>query len=160
MYVDEEKLIAANAALKTFAPNTTIVRRQFGWAIEWLDYRGNLHSRRWQTIGGNGFYPAWYAKWDHGGTACTALSQLVRWLQCKDILPLGTWQYWASDAIKLGDLSTVEILERSGWPTVVHCIKCGEAILSGDLDWYSLKGRSGPGHRHGSKNCKVSPKEE
>ena len=101
-----------------------------------------------RLCGNQDFYPVWYRQWGHGGTASTALSQLVRWIKGKPVLPLATWIYWGGEACRLlrhgnGPESAIEQLKSGGYPQESNCVLCGEK-LTGSLDWWSLDGVSGP----------------
>lgn len=139
-------LNAANKALDCFAPGTSIVvKRRVGVCVEWTQHSGKQFSRRWQTQRGQDFYPTWYRHWGHGGTATTALAQLVRWMQGKPILPLATWRHWTGERVYLGQKrgpECVSILEAAGYPETVNCVLCGVELRG--LDWWSLDGVSGP----------------
>jgi hypothetical protein len=130
-------LAMANFVLASFA-NAKIERRTGGWYVCWGDV-----SRRWSVRHGQDFYPPWSRKFPGGGTAITALSQLIRWLKGMPVLPITTWRYWAGDSIKLLPYSTVDIMETSGYPRESPCVLCGRP-LNGPLDWWSLDGLSGP----------------
>lgn len=140
--MQDEKIIAANAVLAAFS-TSQIERRPGGWYVAWKNYRGDNISRRWQCRKGNDFYPVWSRKWDGGGTACTALSQLIRWLRSQPVLPISSWRYWASDRMRLLPLVAVEMLADGGYPQESSCVLC-EMTLVGGLDWWNLDGVSGP----------------
>lgn len=139
-------LNAANKALDCFAAGTRIiVRRKIGVCVEWTQHGGKQFSRRWQTLGGQSFYPTWYRHWGHGGTATTALAQLVRWMQKRPVLPLTAWRYWTGEKIALGrqrGAECVSILAAAGYPETVNCVLCGVELRR--LGWWSLDGVSGP----------------
>lgn len=136
----------ANAVLDCFASGTTIEIRRGGVYVLWTSW-GKPVSRRWQCRGGQSFYPVWHRKWAHGGTATTALAQLVRWIQEKPVLPLGTWRYWTGENVALGrarGIEAVRLLQEGGYPDDVPCVLCGESLKGRSLDWWSLDGLSGP----------------
>ena len=134
---DEVKLKVANFVLESFA-TARIERRKTGWYVCWGD-----KSKRWSVRHGQDFFPPWSRQFPGGGTAITALSQLIRWLKDMPVLPISTWRYWAGDKVKLLPLSTVDIFEASGYPREAKCVLCG-TVLFGALDWWSLDGVSGP----------------
>jgi hypothetical protein len=140
-----KKIEIANRVLKDFAPNTEIVRGATGWKVTWIDWKGKAVSRRWQTRSGQDFYPTWSSKWGYGGTACTALSQLIRWLQDRPVLPLKSWQYWSSPTVKLCSPEAVLLLGEAGYPDRADCVVCGKPI-DGLIDWCHLDGISGACH--------------
>lgn len=141
--VEQEKRIeASNCALITFT-NSRIERRRGGWYVCWPSRDGEEISRRWCCKRGQDFYPVWYSQWGQGGTAATALSQLIRWCAAKPVLSLTTWRYWASDRVQLLPEASVAILEKAGYPNVARCVLCGEEIKS-SVDWWSLLKVSGP----------------
>ena len=148
-----EKLEVANQVLHSFAEDTSIERRRGGWYVCWNDYRGNHYERRWQCRGGQDTYPVWYRAWAHGGTACTALSQLIRWLRDQPVVPIGTWKYWATKQVYLiKDPQVIQILLDNGYPEVAHCVLCNR-ILDKGFDWWDLKNVSGP-CCHYTKGCR------
>lgn len=139
-----DRLRSANAALQTFAPETRIERRRGGWWVCWTNYRGEQLSRRWMTRGQD-FYPVWSHLWGHGGTCCTALSQLVRWSAGRPVLPLASWLYWTGPVVKLArdkGQDLVDTLRSGGYPEHVPCVLCGDIVTK--MDWWSLDGVSGP----------------
>lgn len=142
---DVAKMEAANAVLQTFAPGTTIERRKGGWFVLWSDRWGN-YEKRWQTRG-NDFYPVWHREWGHGGTACTALAQLIRWLRGQGVLSIVTWRMWAGEGYRLlrhGDVdAALQGLLDAGYPEVTTCVLCGRSPLK-SIDWWNLDGVSGP----------------
>ena len=132
-----------NRVLGSFS-KAWIERRKHGWYVCWLDYEQQLVSRRWSVRHGQSFFPPWSRIYPGGGTSITALSQLIRWLDLKPVLPLATWRYWASDKIKLLPVQTVDgVLSQAGYPEITPCVLCGEP-LTGALDWWSLGKISGP----------------
>lgn len=156
-----ERLKVANAALKFFAEETRLEACRCGLVVCWTDSRGKAWRRRWQTRRGNDFYPTWSHLWGHGGTCCTALSQLVRWVQGKPVHSLNVWRFWAAPGVALGrprGIDLVEVLRAGGYPERVPCVLCGE-VIEGRLEWYSSGGVSGPGHygmstADGGKRCR------
>lgn len=54
-----------------------------------------------------------------------------------------TWEYWASDTVKLCKPETLTILREVGWPEKVPCVLCGRTPPAG-LDWWDLDKVSGP----------------
>lgn len=143
--MDLSRVEVANQVLQFFAPDThlTVVRgRVF---VHWERHGGEKIRRQWMTRG-NDFYPVWHHKWAHGGTCCTALSQLVRWIQERPVLPIATWQYWAGKTVFLGREQgprMAEVLTEHGYPQVANCVLCKQPI-TGSLDWWNLDGVSGP----------------
>ncbi len=135
------KVHIANQVLASFTV-LQIDHKSNGIYVSWPDYRGGMVTRRWQCRG-NSFYPVWHNKLPCGGTATIALSQLVRWVQEKTILPLRTWHYWASERCHLLKASKVALLEEAGYPVRVNCVLCGNVIENG-LDWWYLKKVQGP----------------
>ena len=139
-------LEAANRALQAFAVDSRIERREgkgAGWYVCWENrYQGKV-ERRWQCRIRQDFYPVWSDKWPHGGTACTALSQLIRWLKGMPVLPISSWRYWESETVALCKPGTAAALLEAGYPEHADCVLCGEPI-NGKLDWWHLNGVSGP----------------
>lgn len=142
MIAPSTKLEAANQVLRCFAPGARIERRiAGGWNVCWKDSRGKPIRKHWQTKGQD-FYPVW--SWPHGGTATTALSQLIRFLQGRPVFGQPTWNYWRSERIQLRvSDEALEALIQAGYPNEIHCCLC-DRHLTGQLDWWSLDGVSGP----------------
>jgi len=143
----DDRLAAANIALKSFAPDTTL-RLESGYVlVEWQRRSGETFSKRWMCRG-NDFYPVWYRQWCHGGTTSTALSQLVRWIQGKPVLSISSWRYWASEGVALlrqgdGAEPAIKALLDAGYPQQPVCVLCKKQI-DGGIDWWNLNGVSGP----------------
>lgn len=158
--VNHERLEVANAALMCFAKQTWIEPGPSGLVVCWIDFRDEKWRRRWQVRSGQDFYPTWHRHWGHGGTCCTALSQLVRWVRGKPVFSLDVWRYWAGPTVALGRPRgdyLVEALRAGGYPERVPCVLCGK-VIEGRFDWYSNNGFSGPGHRgmstaEGGRRC-------
>lgn len=137
----ESRLATANRVLATFFAGH-IEKRKGGVYVCWSNkYDGDV-SKRWQCRGQD-FYPVWHHKYPGGGTSSTALSQLVRWIQGKPVLPISTWHYWSREQCKLLPPSAVDELVAGGYPQHVDCVLCGRLIV-GSLDWWSLGKVSGP----------------
>jgi hypothetical protein len=138
-----DRLSAANAALAIFSPGTSLEfvgRRAF---VRWTGYDKKLVRKQWVTRGGQDFYPTWRGPW--GGTVTIAISQLIRWVQGKPVLPLASFKWWCSETIKLaGDRGNELIitLGTSGYPVEVTCVVCGKPPKG--LDWFNRDGVSGP----------------
>lgn len=150
----ERKMRAANAALQCFAADTRIVDTWHGIAVE-FDHGGEKIQRRWAVRHGS-LYPTWYSKWCHGGTACTALANLIRWLQKKPVVPLSTWQMWAGRKFWLmrdrGD-ECVTLLETAEYPQTAECVLCGRELSR--FDWWDHGKLSGPCCVH-TEGCQQS----
>jgi hypothetical protein len=141
----DERLATANAALKFFAPETTVEVRMGRVWVCWTNYRGEATAKPWASRG-QSFYPVWSHKWGHGGTCCTALSQLVRFIQGRPLLPISTWRWWASPTVALGRDKGDELvatLLAGGYPEHVKCVLC-EREIDSRLDWWHLDDVSGP----------------
>lgn len=140
------RVAMANRVLDCFAEGTILshVPGQ-GVVVSWRRYDGELIFRRWATRGQD-FYPIWNRHWGHGGTACTALAQLVRWIKGQPVLPLSTWRYWFGDKCQLardrGD-EGIRALIHAEYPDVALCVLCRQPITGG-MDWWSLDGVTGP----------------
>lgn len=134
----EAKISVANQVLEAFAPETSISRGKNGFYVSWKTWRDKQVKKRFSRQSGSCFYPVWHRDWGHGGTACVALTQLVRWLQGQPVLPLATWRYWCGDTVKLikkQDPETIlTLLERNGYPSEAACIFCGQKPRR--WDWY------------------------
>lgn len=140
--MSDAQLEVANRVLATFAPESRIARRHGRWYVFWKLGDGKETWRRWSTRGQD-FYPVWSRRWPHGGTACTALSQLIRWLQGKPVLPISTWRYWGMPAINLVRGDAVQTLLDGGYPEHADCVLCHQRI-DGGIDWWHLGNVSGP----------------
>ncbi len=140
------KLESANQALECFAEGTRLdlVTGQ-GVVVTWKQSSGKLMSRRWATCG-QSFYPTWHYHWGHGGTATTALAQLVRWIRGQPVLPMATWRMWVGDRCQLArsrDFECLQALRDGGYPEVANCVLC-EQPITGGMDWWYLDKVSGP----------------
>lgn len=144
----EERMAVANRALALFAADSRLEWRPGrGMYVVWKQFRPPFETaRRWQSFSGAACYPIWKRQWPHGGTACQALYQLIRWCQHKPVLPLSQWRWWTSERVRLADdrgPQLVQVLTAGGWPEVVHCVLCGQPVVNG-IDWWDLEGVSGP----------------
>lgn len=143
------RLEAANAVLSFFAVDTRLSLEQGSIRVHFRRQNQPV-VKKWTVRGGQSFYPTWYAQWSHGGTAATALAQLVRWVQHRPVLPLCSWEFWAGARCKLFRESGEEvltILRRFSYPEHVECVRCGLPIKpQQSLDWWCLDGVSGPAH--------------
>lgn len=134
------KLDNINKVLFTFS--VAQIRKEGNYYCVSWNNRGNHVCKRWQCRGQD-FYPVWSQKFPGGGTSMTAVSQLVRWLQNKPVLPIATWRYWASEKVKLLDNNSVDILAEAGYPSDAKCVLCGRSLHK-SLDWWHLGKVSGP----------------
>ena len=123
------KIDVANKVLKSFAPDSEIT------FVPGVGYKVSFNgkSKRWVCRGGS-FFPMF--RWNHGGTATTATSQLIRWLQNRPCLPLSTWAYWSTERISLFPAEMVQLLKDSGYPEKAKCCLCGIELKS--FDWWHL----------------------
>lgn len=140
-----EALRAANDVLYIIAPRTWIIRDKGGWYVEWKRSNGETMRRRWARRNGS-HYPSWYRHWGHGGTCTLALSQLIRWVQGKPVVPLSSWHHWCGDRIYLARDKGAEVCSRlsdAGWPHGVPCVLCGTMMVRAG-DWWDLNGNVGP----------------
>jgi hypothetical protein len=81
-----------------------------------------------------------------GGTMAMAVGQLVLWIRGKPRLPLRSWEYWASDTIRLaGDNGPAMLAciaaSTYGDGKATRCVLCGGDQVG---DWWSLNGVTGP----------------
>lgn len=140
------RLTAANAVLAIFAEKSTSIEVDGAYVhVRWTNYRGEEFRRRWMTRGQD-WYPVWRREWPGGGTSQIALSQLVRWVRAKPVLPMPTWRYWGREGVYLfrdRAREVVAILEAADYPEATPCVLCGMP-LTGSLDWWSLDGVTGP----------------
>lgn len=138
----------AQEVLALFAEGTRLEWRPGrGMFVVWKSFRPpHEMARRWQTSGGQEFYPVWHRRWGHGGTCSTALSQLIRWVQGRPVLPLSSWRWWIGPQVGLGreqGPKIVELLAAGGYPQTAHCVKCGQPITE-RLDWGNRGKVAGP----------------
>lgn len=143
-----ERAGLANEILRTFEPEAEILLR--GRRVFVSDRPGRV--RQWTLQRGQSFFPTWRPRPSFGGTATTAISQLIRWIQGRPVFPLGTWRYWAGPVVGLGSPVTLELLAGASWPESVPCVVCGQTIKGG-LDWWCLDGLSGPCHTFAPTRC-------
>lgn len=136
-----DRIEAANIALHSFQSRCDI-GRVGSYVVVTMDTYGGRITRRWMCRGQD-FYPVWKYKYPGGGTSCTALSQLVRWIQDKPVLPIESWRYWASETCRLLPMEAVDELLRNGYPEFANCVLCKNRI-EGGLDWWSLNRVTGP----------------
>ena len=142
--LDSNKIETANLVLQSLASDTRIEKRKGGYFIVWKQWNTSKEvAKKWACRQGQDFYPIWHDQWAHGGTACTALSQLIRWLQNKPVFPICTWQYWTSKTVNLLPEASIALLQTAGYPEYVNCVLCNQQIKK-DIDWWSLKKISGP----------------
>lgn len=142
--IDPKRLEAVNAVLAMFSTSQLTWRR--GFYVSWPTSDGGEVAWRWHCRGGQDFYPTWHNRWPGGGTASTAMSQLIRWLRDEPVLPISTWEYWTGPKVALGrdnGPEIVRLLREAGYPEHACCVLCGNRI-EGGLDWWNLKGVSGP----------------
>lgn len=139
--LSEARLSVANRVLASFFDGR-IERRKGGTYVCWSNKHQGDVSKKWMCRGQD-FYPVWHHKYPGGGTSSTALSQLIRWIQNKPVLPISTWRMWASERCQLLPSSAVDELLSGGYPERVDCVLCG-CVITGGLDWWSLDRVSGP----------------
>lgn len=108
---EQQKLDAANKVLAIFAPGTEIRQGDRGWVVSWTNYRGKKVVRRFSTTSKDSMFPSWHRQWGHGGTCCHALTALIRWLQERPTSPLGHWEQWTGDSVRLGGNQRAEIVD-------------------------------------------------
>ena len=140
----DDRIEAANKVLPFFANWTHISIDKSYLVVSWTDYKKAIISKRWMTRGQD-FYPVWYRKWGHGGTACTALSQLIRWCKDKPVLSIKSWEYWGTEKYRLfrdNGENVIKILNDYNYPKEDKCVLCGKQPTS--IDWWNLNGVSGP----------------
>lgn len=152
------RIAVASQALQCFAADTEIVDRPRGLAVRWQQW-GQTIEKRWQLQSGSCWYPVWYRHWGHGGTATTALANLIRWIQGQPVLPLSTWRYWTGPTVALGrdrGAECVSLLAAGEYPDHADCVLCGRRLER--FDWWSLDGVSGPCCRH-TEGCRQQQEE-
>lgn len=155
----DTKLEAANIVLGVFT-DSHIERRKGGWYVCW-ERHGEQIAKRWYCRGQE-FYPIWHKRWGHGGTASTALSQLIRWLRDQPVLPISSWRLWGGEAYALFRFDTTvdvpQTLLDAGYPEHANCVLCGQQ-LDGGFDWWSLRDVTGP-CCHWTRGCRQKPNSE
>lgn len=146
MFCKDDRIDVANVVLKCFAAETELRIESGHVLVCWTQHGGKKFERRWMTRGQD-FYPVWHNKWGHGGTASTALAQLVRWVRGLPVLPLTTWRYWSGERVALlrhgNSNEAISALSAAGYPETATCVLCGMELTSG-FDWWSLDGVTGP----------------
>lgn len=140
MNITLSQVDVANSVLSSFVKAQIEPRK--GGVYVLFDYCGKPMARRWMCRGQD-FYPVWNRYYPGGGTSVTALSQLIRWMQGRPVLPISSWRYWTSEKIGLGKPEIVDELLAGGYPEHVPCVLCKNKI-EGGLDWWRLNGVSGP----------------
>lgn len=139
-----DRIQIANEILATFVP-ITLYRRGPRLRMKWGRYDLPADLR------GDGSLPRYGERQRPcGHTGLTALAQLIRYTRNWTRLPLITWEYWASDTIRLCDAETLRLIRNCdyGNPTKTCCVRCGTTDFKG-LDWWSLDGVTGPSCRYG-----------
>lgn len=140
------RLAVSNAGMRLFVPDTHLSLMHNRVMVNWTSLLTKKPiARPWQTRSGESFYPVWWGKWGHGGTCCTALSQLVRWIRGQPVLPMCSWEWWCSPTVLLARAKGDELLRvlRDGcYPEHANCVLCGGQVTR--LDWWCLDGVSGP----------------
>jgi hypothetical protein len=123
------RMLIANEVIAGFAykPQISFVPRS-GYCISW----NNKRPKKWITRNGS-FYPTTTVPF--GGTTTAAITQLIRWVQNKPVLPIKTWRYWAT--VQLLPTSAVDYLEQNGYPQKAHCCLCGTELSR--YDWWHTK---------------------
>ena len=138
-----ERLIAANRVLKEFAHETQLSKSPSGHVLVHWSWGRGVISRRWMCKNQD-WYPVWQNKWPYGGTSTLALSQLVRWVQDKAVVPISSWIYWKKIGLfRHSNEECIKILLDNGYPEAVSCVLCG-ANLTSAIDWWSLGKVKGP----------------
>ena len=121
--------------------------------LSWTSHRGERRRYRWDAPEGS-HYPTWSNRFPSGGTVTTAFDLLIRHLQGKPSIPLGTWCGMVSGPAKLAGgngPALLKALDAAGWPAVVPCILCGKEItLTGD--WWTV-GEKGKRNRKSGPSC-------
>lgn len=148
-----ERILTVNAAMQCFAADTRVELRSGRVYVCWRTHSGEEMARPW-ACRGQSCYPVWYRHWAHGGTCCTALAQLVRWLRDQPVLPLSTWRYWCTPTVLLArdrGQDLLSVLHSGGYPDEARCCLCDERVSS--FDWWSLDGVSGPCCNH-NEGCR------
>lgn len=136
----EQRLGQANSILPTFTHrNVRLELDSTAHVVVCWGEQGRERRKRWVTRGSD-FHPTWRYPW--GGTQSIAIAQLVRWVQGKPTLPMLSWEYWASDSVKLCGVETLLALRVINWPETPICVLCGNECAG--LDWWSLDDVSGP----------------
>ena len=151
----QKRVEVANLVLTTFAPGTTVGLRPDGRVqVSWEGRSGPV-TKVWMTRGQD-FYPVWHRKWEHGGTACTALANLVRWIKGMPVVPIGTWDWWADPdgncklLRQCDPAPALQAMRDAGYPEQAACVLCGRSPLRG-FDWWNLDGVSGPCCRYSDR---------
>ena len=135
----------ANAVLMLFEPYLRFERDGRNRLVLAMVGRPNCRDRRRmvQVSPHSGSLCMKYGQFGMGGTGAMAVGQLARWIRGQTRLPLRTWEYWASDRVKLTNAHTVAALKRLGYddPAKTCCVLCGSDKVG---DWWHLNGKTGP----------------
>ena len=97
----------------------------------------------------NGMWPVSHRRYSGGGTQMNSVAQLIRWVRDLPRLPLDSWEYWASETVRLCNPETLAILKGSDYGDKTSCVLCGSPKFQGGLDWWSLNGVTGPSCKSG-----------
>jgi hypothetical protein len=153
----EYRIGVANLVLDTVAPGVLLYRTKelrMCWDHRRQPPKYDFPAR----LREGGDWPSFgYRQRSTGGTGFQALAQLIRYVRDLPRLPMVTWEYWASESVKLGTPRTVELLRSGGYsdPRKTCCVLCGDPDFKRGLDWWSLDGIVGPSCRFGE--CRELP---
>ena len=87
-----------------------------------------------------------YGRLGMGGTRANVAFQLIRWIRGETRLPLSAWRYWTGPKQRMGNGTTMALIEASSYgdPEKTKCILCGINDPS-TLDWWwNADGTVGP----------------
>ena len=143
----KRRIEVSNEILDTFVPGVVLYWKKNFLRMSWdnrkkkalYDFPAHLRS--------DGSWPRYgYHNRPTGGTGFQALAQIIRFTRDLSRLPIFTWEYWASEKVKLGNEKTLRLLRESdyGNPLKPCCILCGSIKFEKRIDWWSLDGKIGP----------------
>lgn len=138
----------ANMVLGTITPGYLLYEGNHSLRLCWDINKDHskLHDVP-ASLRAEGDWPRYgYSQRITGGTGYSAIGQLIRYVRDLPRLPMATWEYWASESIKLANERTLQILRSSDYadPKKTCCVLCGSLEFKQGIDWYSLDGKIGP----------------
>lgn len=138
----QERLNACNRILASFSKQRVLfsISETGRVMVSWHSPKtGKKISKMWTCKHG---YPTWRKSTPWGDNQSRAMYQLIRWYRGLPVMPMETWEYWASDTIKLCNAETLAILREVGWPEQAQCVLCGQTCKG--LDWWEQDEVTGP----------------
>jgi hypothetical protein len=148
-----QRLRVANEVVATFVPGVSFYEvlraKPRGLRMTWPN-NPSLPTKYYDfpaILRQDGSWPKYgYNQRPCGGTGYQAIAQLIRYIRNLSRFPLCTWEYWASDTVKLCSDATLQLLRASDYSDSRYtaCVLCGTVEYKLGLDWWSLDGVTGP----------------